>query len=345
MSKLQERRPTRVQIVVLRKEQFPTERQARTWAREHGFRTDRIDETQFTFRFKQFPPKSYCVDRSLRSTKLDTGVSGLIGPPRWKEAVERERPAQTSLFELPVDKLTRLEAMIDDYQVDLCTMALDVPSLELRTVGGESTLNAGTRRDMLMALRQGEVVELTLDAVTFRQHKDLPRPLPFKLRKHANGNFIRFRDKDLPRLAKTFKNKPFLRDHDRRDLLKRGGTIVDSELRESGSHMELAQRIHLIKPWAVESALDGTLQTFSIGWDASAPGPQGLRNAMHCTVCDNRLFSMDCPHMPGEVAKVAKSDESVIVEAEFREPLGAETSAVAFPAVQGTNVESIAPTS
>ena len=48
--------------------------------------------------------------------------------------------------------------------------------------------------------------------------------------------------------------------------------------------------------------------------------------------------------MPGEVVKVAKESEPVIVEAEFRDPQGAETSAVAFPAVQGTNVESIAPT-
>ncbi len=336
-NRFQERPPTRVQTVLLTKERFPTRARAAKWVRDHDFRADKIDETDNGFRFRQFPP-TQCRERSFRTIRLDNGVSAVICRPRNAQSVN------TPAIIFPDDKLTRLEAMIDDQSLDLCSMALNVPTFELRTVGGKAKLSKDNRRELLMALRQGDVIELELDAVTFQQPRGVPSPLPVKLRKLANANFVRFRDRDLPRFAKSFNGKPFLRDHGRGDLLKRGGTITKSDLRETDKQFQLSQHIHLVKPWAVEAALDGTLQTFSIGWDASTPGFRGLRNAVHCTVCGKKLFSHDCPHMPGDVAKVANDSEPVIVEAEFRDPQGAETSAVAFPAVQGTNVESIAPT-
>lgn len=337
MTSFQERPSTRVQSVLLTKAKFPTRTRATKWVRDHDFVTSKIDETENGWRFRQFPP-TQCRDRSFRTIRLADGVSAVICRPRSATSASYEPAPEVT------DKVTRLEAMISDHSIDLCTMALNVPSFELRVSGIKSKLGKDNRRDLLMALRQGEVIELELDAVTFQQARGVPTPLPAKLRKLANANFVRFRDRDMPKFAKSFKGKPFLRDHDRRDLLKRGGTITESELRETDKQLQLSQHIHLVKPWAVEAALDGTLQTFSIGWDASTPGSAGLQNAVHCTVCGKKLFSQDCPHMPGEVVKVAKDSEPVIVEAEFRDPQGAETSAVAFPAVQGTNIESIAPT-
>lgn len=238
-------------------------------------------------------------------------------------------------------KLTRL----DEFELiaDMIPHELDVELelLSLREEGGSGAPLSKARRDELLAAsRAGEVVKLELDAITFRQSK-APRPLAKRDAKHANANFVKFRDRDLTGFARGFRGRPMLRDHDRNDLLKRGGTIVASELRETASEFQLAQTLSLVKPWAVEAALDGTLQTFSIGWDPPAGGRRAVLEAISCTVCNASMFLSDCPHMPGDEHKVADTGETVIVEAEFRNPRAAEVSGVSFPAVRGTQVESV----
>lgn len=211
--------------------------------------------------------------------------------------------------------------------------------LELRDSSG-TRLTKERRRELLAASRAGEVVSVELDAITFRQSK-APRPLAKRSAKHANANFVKFRDSDLAKFGRGFKGRPMLRDHDRNDLLKRGGTITASEIVETASEYQLRQTLELVKPWAVEAALDGTLQTFSIGWDPPSGGRRAVLESIHCTVCACSMFLGDCPHLPGDEHKVESSGETVIVEAEFRNPRAAEVSGVSFPAVKGTQVESV----
>ncbi len=188
--------------------------------------------------------------------------------------------------------------------------------------------------------RAGAIPKLEVDAVVFRQSK-AQRPLSKADAKEANANFSTFRERDLKRLAKSFKGRPFLRDHDRGDLLARGGTIKNSELTETETHFEIVQTLELVKPWAQEAALDGTLEAFSIGWDPPSNDLETRMNSVNCTVCRCSMFASDCPHLPGDSAEVDGSDQPVIVEAEFSKPRGAEVSGVTFPAVQGTQVEAI----
>lgn len=153
-----------------------------------------------------------------------------------------------------------------------------------------------------------------------------------------NHNFIRFRDGALGKIARSFKGAPFLRDHAQRDFLARGGTIVDSELVElSSGRKAFRQTVELVKPWAVEAALDGTLDRFSIGWRPTGP--------INCTICgeayERGFFGVfpSCDHELGKTYEVKKADR--ICEAEFSAAEGVELSGVSVPAVDDTSVDEI----
>jgi hypothetical protein len=188
-----------------------------------------------------------------------------------------------------------------------------------------ASLSEAKRKDLLKAARAGEAVELLLDAVTFIQ------------RETPNRNFVRFRPGSLRAMARSFKGQPVLSDHRQRDIRARAGTILASELVEHPDGKAIRQQLHLVKPWAVEGALDGTLDRFSVGVTLSA-GADVL-----CTACGNSMFwrqpprpgTDPCMHMPGQVV------EGKPVEMEYTAAEGIEVSAVSVPAVVGTEIERI----
>ena len=110
-------------------------------------------------------------------------------------------------------------------------------------------LTAAERLDMLRQVRQGEPLTLTITAITTREPKK-PSPLPFEMKDRANANFGRLRIEELPAFADSFVGRPFLRDHNRRDLLAVGGEILSSELVELDDEFVLRQRIRLVKAWS-----------------------------------------------------------------------------------------------
>ncbi len=174
------------------------------------------------------------------------------------------------------------------------------------------------RKELLARLRAGEVIELEMDAVTFIQ------------RATPNKNFVRIREGALRAFASHFKDKPFLRDHEWRNLLARGGTVKRSRLeRAADGSAELHQTIELVKPWAVEGALDGTIDRFSIGFSIGAGDIQ-------CSACGKSLISPDCRHWPGD-----QLEDGRFVEAIFTDPEPRESSGVTMPAVDGTHIEGI----
>lgn len=340
-TELQERPPTRVQSLLMSKERFRTRQAAARWAREHDFRTDKVDETDTGFRFRQLEP-SACRQGSFRTIRLDRGVSAVICRPR--AARRASEASDCGDCHLDWTKFDRVDVELEGGLADLCMLSVPAEILELRAIGNSTALSKSARLDLLKQSRQGEVVQLDIAVMSFQQPKR-PTPLPASMKRLANRNFVTFRPQDLPKLAASFTGKPFLRDHMRR-LDDVGGRIRTSELDERADRFRLHQGVTLLKPWAVEAALDGTLEMFSIAWEAAGGGGfRALRDSVFCTVCQKRLFSADCPHMPGEVVKVANQKQSVIVEAEFRDPRGVELSGVAFPAVKGTKVESIKPAS
>ncbi|MBI4369619.1 MAG: DNA adenine methylase, partial [Elusimicrobia bacterium] len=88
----QERRAgTIVQTIILDKKVFASEDVARSWAKDHGFRTDKIDETENSFRFRQsdpddFDPDGFGQGERFRTIHLTEGVQAVIGFLKKKSA-------------------------------------------------------------------------------------------------------------------------------------------------------------------------------------------------------------------------------------------------------------------
>jgi hypothetical protein len=192
---------------------------------------------------------------------------------------------------------------------------------------GGASLSAADRAKLLADLRAGAgPAKLTLEASVFHQTAD------------PNRNFVRFKPSVLRRMAKTFEGMPFLRDHAQRDLLARGGTILASSYDGAEGLGTIHQTIELVKPWAIEAALDGTISTFSIGWNNTGP--------VVCSLCEapyERSFFgayPTCQHLPGDVVE-AKDGAKQTAEMLVTGAEGVEVSAVSVPAVVGTGVEQI----
>lgn len=71
---------TEVQTVICSKERFESAEEARTWCREHDFRVDKVDETEDSYRFRQFDP-SRCQEDTFRTITLTEGVKAVICRP------------------------------------------------------------------------------------------------------------------------------------------------------------------------------------------------------------------------------------------------------------------------
>jgi hypothetical protein len=174
----------------------------------------------------------------------------------------------------------------------------------------------------------GTTAKIQIDAVTYLQEDGKP-----------NRNFVRFRDGAMRSVAKSFIGAPFLRDHNQRDLLSRGGTVIDSQLTETDAGVRgFHQTIELVKPWAVEAALDGTMDRFSIGWRADGP--------VTCSICgeayaDSWFGPMaSCDHELGKEYET-RGGVMKIAQAEFSGAIGVECSGVSVPAVADTGIEGI----
>lgn len=189
--------------------------------------------------------------------------------------------------------------------------------------GGTLKANDVARRgELIKAVRGGEHVELTVRARTFRQKDGVP-----------NKNFLRFKTEKLGAFAKSFVGMPLLLDHNTYEQKARIGTISASESEDQGNGWTaILQTLQVVKPDAVISILDGTLDRYSIGWRSTGP--------VLCTVHRTDLLSRGrCNCWPGDRVEVDGKEE--IVEYEFQSAAGKETSGVNDPAVNGTRNEDV----
>lgn len=205
------------------------------------------------------------------------------------------------------------------------TLATEPTAVLFVGAGGKKVAEIDRQR-LLAEVRGGAApAKLTVEATVFLQG-DQP-----------NRNFVRFKPTLLKRLAKSFVGMPFLRDHDR-GVLARGGTVVASEFVGDKDGGEIKQTIELVKPWAIEAALDGTIDRFSIGWSNTAP--------VLCSECDAPFapgffgVASNCDHYPGDVVEL-KDGTKRVVEMVVTGADGVEVSAVSVPAVLGTGVDQI----
>ncbi len=207
---------------------------------------------------------------------------------------------------------------LDAADPELCVLAV--------RADGQS-LSAADRDRLLSEMRANRgPTRVTLEALVFLQ-RDTP-----------NRNFVRFKPGLLKKFAQSFVGRPFLRDHEQRELSARGGTVIASELVEHKGVPAIAQTLELVKPWAIEAALDGTISTFSIGWHNTAD--------VECSACGEPLARSifgampSCSHFPGDKFE-SKDGETRYVEMLVTGAEGVETSAVSVPAVPGTGIGEI----
>lgn len=177
------------------------------------------------------------------------------------------------------------------------------------------------RGELITAIRGGKHLELSVNAITWRQ-----RPAP-------NRRYLRLAADKLADRAGSWKGKPLLIDHATHTVMSAMGTILSSKLLEESSKVvAFEQTLHVVKPDAVIGFLDGTMRTFSIGWHALGP--------VMCSVHGVDVTGQDsCYCWPGET--VTLDGKNKIVEYEFSDYEGKETSIVVSPAVRDTSVDGI----
>lgn len=169
------------------------------------------------------------------------------------------------------------------------------------------------RRELLERVRCGEVVELLIDAQTYAQGEGV-----------ENRNFEIFSPEALESLVSTAAGTPFARDHSLRTEDK-AGHAKSAELRREQGVDALQERLEVVKPWAVEAALDGTMTHFSI----STITPWG---DVECGYCGNPVLL--CDHWPGDLVEGA--DKHVVWI--HRSAEWVERSWVVRPAVTDTGL-------
>lgn len=89
----QERPPLNTQNYILSKERFKTEAEARKWMKDNDVPTPKIDETENTFRFRQFPDER-CEKDSFKAKDITDGVQILgcrLKPEFRKESEHLEK--------------------------------------------------------------------------------------------------------------------------------------------------------------------------------------------------------------------------------------------------------------
>jgi hypothetical protein len=200
----------------------------------------------------------------------------------------------------------------------------DVAAAILRDNAGELTPKAKTA--LIEAVRAGKHVELRARAITFRQRDGSP-----------NKNHLRFKSSKLGEIAASFVGKPFLVDHAKWSQSARKGTILESEaVPLAGGWVGFRQVLHVVKPDAVISVLDGTLDVFSIGWD---PRGQVICTAHEVDVRSRKSCYWTEGCYPGKLVDI--DGEKKIAEYEWQSTEGLETSGVNAPAVTGTKIENV----
>lgn len=193
------------------------------------------------------------------------------------------------------------------------------------------------QEDLLERFDRGERLKLEIEAVVFRQSKT-PRPLPKEKAEEANKNFFYFAPDEMRGFAESFGGRPMLRDHSER-LDDVGGRITSSVLVETDDEYIVRQTIEMTRRWAIEAFLEGVAQKFSIGAE-----PASAEATATCSVCSTRMswwWGCLSGHYPGQAVDLDGGAGSVIVEVRCAGYQGRETSAVVFPAVEGTSVDDL----
>lgn len=228
----------------------------------------------------------------------------------------KERPAVLSALRSDFEIGTILDVQVDNFpgvtSLPGAAFSLDSADVDSKKARGQ----------MIEAVRAGKHLALAVTATTWRQ-----RPAP-------NRRGLRLAIDKLADRASSWKGKPFLVDHNTYKVMESSkGTILSSKLiEESPKVHSFEQTLEVVKPDAVIGILDRTLSSFSISWFGLGP--------VMCTAHGVDVQSPDsCGCWPLETVMVDGKPQ--IVQYEFTDYGGKETSGVVVGAVHDTSVEEV----
>lgn len=228
----------------------------------------------------------------------------------------KERAAVLSALRSDFEIGTILDVQVDNFPgvtaLPGSAFALDGADMESKKMRGQ----------MIEAVRGGKHLALAVTATTWRQ-----RPSP-------NRRGLRLAPDKLADRVGSWRGKPFLVDHNTYRVMESSkGTILSSKLIEESPKVHaFEQTLEVVKPDAVIGILDRTLSSFSISWFALGP--------VMCSVHGVDLASPDsCGCWPLETVMVDGKPQ--IVQYEFTDYGGKETSGVVVGAVQDTSVDEV----
>jgi len=95
-----------VQTLIFSKDKFPTAESAKAWAKAHDFKSDKVDETEESWRLRQRDPGDF-QEGSFRTITLTEGVKAVIG--RLKE-----RRAAPTIDDVTEEAAEAHAAMLDE---------------------------------------------------------------------------------------------------------------------------------------------------------------------------------------------------------------------------------------
>jgi hypothetical protein len=198
---------------------------------------------------------------------------------------------------------------------------LSLRSEELAANGASKGITKDVAEQLIADARAGRLVEIYMEACTFVQVGDEP-----------NRNLVRFTNSCLQKMARTFVGMPFLKNHDQGDTASRAGTVVSSMIEVDGDARKIHMTLKITAPWAIEDALRGLVDKFSIGWDPTGP--------VQCSICGCPMPYYWCTNDKTEHC-VGDTYNDKVCQWEFTAADGVEVSTVNVPAVVGTDVDGI----
>jgi hypothetical protein len=211
-----------------------------------------------------------------------------------------------------------------DYMVESYSGLVEISGYPGITQLDASALKSGTensdtkaqRFELIQAVRGGKHIELAVTAQTFEQTSK------------PNRRFLRLAADKIASRAGTWKNQPYLMDHNTWTMKSPLGTILSSTAVETAGSTALHQRLNAVKPDAVIGILDGTFNKFSIGWWPNGP--------ILCSLHGGDVMKNECDCWPGETFTIDGKEKRA--EWVFSDFLGKEVSSVVIPAVQNTSI-------
>lgn len=106
--------PTTVQTLIFSKEKFPSKDEAISWAKEHDFSFEKIDENEDSFRLRQRDTSDFKED-SFKTISITEGISAVIGKLREEDSEDLEKTfSQIIITKIAKEIYTTDNADIDE---------------------------------------------------------------------------------------------------------------------------------------------------------------------------------------------------------------------------------------